>query len=251
MDQQKNHISPSINMFIKIDHISKSFGSQQILQDVSLQLRAHDTLSILGKSGCGKTTLLKIIAGLLQPDNGDIIINDILINDTIASKRDIVYIFQEPLLFPHLNVFDNIAFGLKLRSHKVPHINETVSEMINELQLNGHENKMPDQLSGGQKQRVAFGRAIIIKPKLLLLDEPFGNLDTETRATMQVLFKQICGTFGITSLFVTHDLKEALLMGDKFGYMEHGNLKIFDNKNAFINDTVTGVQDEIDFWKNL
>lgn len=238
-------------MFVKIEHITKSFGNQQILKDVSLELDAHATLSILGKSGCGKTTLLKIIAGLLQPDGGNILLHDININNTIANKRDIVYIYQEPLLFPHLNVFENIAFGLKLRKLEPQEIHESVNRMIQELQLNGHEKKLPDQLSGGQKQRVAFGRAIIIKPKLLLLDEPFGNLDTETRGTMQQLFKQICGTFGITSLFVTHDLKEALLMGDKFGFMQDGFLKIFDNKNAFMLDADTGVREEINFWKNL
>ncbi len=128
-------------MFVKIEHITKSFGNQQILKDVSLELDAHATLSILGKSGCGKTTLLKIIAGLLQPDGGNILLHDININNTIASKRDIVYIYQEPLLFPHLNVYENIAFGLKLRKLPSQEIQESVNRMIEELQLNHNYEK--------------------------------------------------------------------------------------------------------------
>jgi len=238
-------------MFVKIQNIKKTFVGQPVLHDVSFQLEQHATLSILGKSGCGKTTLLKIIAGLLHPDEGSVVINNIKVNEIIANKRDIVYIYQEPLLFPHLNVFENIAFGLRLRKMDNNIIDRLVIEMINELGLKGHEKKIPTQLSGGQKQRVSFGRAIIVKPKLLLLDEPFGNLDVETRTSMQLLFKQISEIFGITSLIVTHDLKEAILMGDKFGFMEDGFLKIYSNKTDFIQDNNTGVQKEIEFWKNL
>ena len=126
-----------------------------------------------------------------------------------------------------------------------------MKKLIDELGLTAHQSKMPYQLSGGQKQRVNFGRSLIINPPLILLDEPFGNLDTQTRTEMQLLFKQIAAQFSISSIFVTHDIKEALIMTDSIGYMKDGNLKTYDNKNSFITDDNTGVQQEIDFWKKL
>ena len=166
-------------------------------------------------------------------------------------KRGIVYLYQEPLLFPHLNVFDNIAFGLHIKKVNPADIKNQVHVMIKNLDLTPHTWKMPDQLSGGQKQRVAFGRAIIVNPSLLLLDEPFASLDVETRATMQHLFKELSAQFGITSIFVTHDLKEALLIGDQIAYMKKGSITTYSSKNSFINDPEVGVLNEIAFWSNL
>jgi ABC-type Fe3+/spermidine/putrescine transport system ATPase subunit len=238
-------------MFLQAEHIQKQFGAEQVLRDISFNLVKNETLAVLGRSGCGKTTLLKCIAGLLEPDAGNIIVDGLRINDITAHKRNIVYLYQEPLLFPHLNVSENIAFGLRLRNVETTLISSQIKEMIQALELEGQEKKPAHKLSGGQKQRVAFGRALIINPKIILLDEPFGNLDTESRAVMQQLFKKIAGTYHITSLFVTHDLREALLMGDRFAYMQNGMLKNYASKNDFIEDEQTGIKKEMDFWKKI
>ncbi len=238
-------------MFLSIQNLKKTFDNADILRGVSFDLEQGTTLSILGKSGCGKTTLLKIIAGLLDDFEGDVILEKENINHKIPQQRNIVYLYQEPLLFPHLSVFENVAFGLKLRKIDPSVIQQKTTKMLEELELNDQIHKMPHQLSGGQRQRVAFGRALIIEPKLLLLDEPFGALDVETRGTMQVFFKKIAQKQGISSIFVTHDLKEAVLMGNTLGFMENGFLKIYPSVSDFILDEKTGMQNEIAFWKKL
>lgn len=238
-------------MFLTVRDLQKSFGPDVILKQLSLDVEAHTTLSILGKSGCGKTTFLKILAGLEPPDKGAIHLKDEDITRQPPQQRGIVYLYQEPLLFPHLNVFDNIAFGLRIKKLESGIIHERVTSLVEDLGLSPHLSKMPEQLSGGQKQRVAFGRAIIVNPSVLLLDEPFASLDVETRAGMQQLFKTISSQFGITSIFVTHDLKEALLMGDTIAYMKQGHLTTYPSKDTFINDPEVGVLDEIAFWSNL
>ncbi len=238
-------------MLLLAQNINKAFKKEMVLQDVNLSLQQHHTLSILGKSGCGKTTLLKIIAGILQQDSGHIFLEEKNIDEVSPNLRKIVYMSQEPLLFPHLNVFENIAFGLRLRKEKKESVEKKVNGLIIELGLQEHRLKMPHQLSGGQKQRVNFGRSLIINPPLLLLDEPFGNLDTQTRAEMQLLFKEIAAEFRISSIFVTHDVKEALLMADSIGYMKGGKLKTYQDKQAFVSDDSTGVKEEIAFWKSL
>ena len=238
-------------MFLQLQHIAKKYKDKQVLNDVNLNLEAHQTLSILGKSGCGKSTLLKIIAGIDDLNQGKIILNEKDIANIKSNERNIVYLFQEPLLFPHLNVYENIAFGLKIRNMAAADIKLKVNEMLINLELTEHEQKMPHQISGGQKQRVAFGRALIINPPLILLDEPFSSLDVETRATMQQLYKDISKKFEITALFVTHDLKEALLMGDQISYMDKGILEIFKRNKDFIETDKTGVKSEIKFCNNL
>jgi len=238
-------------MYLKIENISKKYGQVEVLKGVSLTLPVNNTISILGKSGCGKSTLLKIIAGLEKENTGNIFLNNIDISNIKPSERNIVYLFQEALLFPHLNVFENIAFGLRIRKISKEVIKEKVNIILQQLGLEKEALKMPDQISGGQKQRVAFGRALIINPPLLLLDEPFSSLDVETRATMQQLYKSIAATYNITALFVTHDLKESLIMGDKIAYMENGSLTVYNNKKEFIDDIKTGVAGEINFWNAL
>ncbi len=238
-------------MFLEVNNISKRYGSKSILNDVSFVLPAHRTLSILGKSGCGKSTLLKIISGIELQDEGLIILQGKNISLLNPNKRNIVYLFQEALLFPHLNVYENIAFGLRIRKEKPAQIASKVDAMLQSLELTEHVLKMPHQLSGGQKQRVAFGRALIINPPLILLDEPFSSLDVEIRSSMQQLYKTIAKQFEINALFVTHDLKEALLMGDLISYMEGGKLEIYESKQQFINDSRTGVLNEITFWNEL
>jgi len=236
---------------LRVSHLSKSFNSEEVLKDLTFTLPAHKTMSILGRSGSGKTTLLKVIAGLTAPDEGELFWNNKDLNRLKPAKREIIYLYQESLLFPHMNLFDNIAFGLRVRKTSKDQIQERTQTMIQKLELAGMEQKMPHQLSGGQKQRVSFGRALIVNPRVLLLDEPFGNLDVETRENMQELFKEIACEFDITSIFVTHNLKEAILMGDCIAYMYNGKLKPYDTIRDFIESDETGVQDEIAFWKDL
>ncbi|MGB7393566.1 MAG: ABC transporter ATP-binding protein [Pricia sp.] len=238
-------------MFLEVQNIVKSFGNEQVVKDLRFSLDANKTLSILGKSGCGKTTMLKTIGGLVAPDTGCILLDGKDITQKKPENRNIVYLYQEDLLFPHLNALENIAFGLRLK--KIPNstIEERVKHMLVSLELEPQAKKMPDQLSGGQRQRVSFGRAIITNPSLLLLDEPFGSLDTGTRQRMQDLFKKLSEEFDITSLFVTHDLKEAVLMGDEIGFMQAGNLKVYKDKTDFIADPATGVKEEVEFWSKL
>ena len=238
-------------MFLELINITKQYNDKTILKDVSFSVDSQSTLSILGKSGCGKSTLLKIIAGLESVSNGSINLNSSNITNSSPNNRNIVYLFQEALLFPHLNVYENIAFGLHLR--KVPNelIKVKVAEMLYNLELVNEAKKNTTELSGGQKQRVAFGRALIINPPLLLLDEPFSSLDNEVRSNMQQLFKKMAAQYKCTAIFVTHDIKEALIMGDNIAYMENGGLEIFKTKKDFINDKRTGVTNEIIFWNNL
>ncbi|GLR16925.1 ABC transporter ATP-binding protein [Portibacter lacus] len=238
-------------MFLEIENINKSFGDESVVIDLNVSLEQHKTLSILGKSGCGKTTMLKIIAGLVVPDSGSLSLDGRSMLEVEPAKRNIVYLYQEDLLFPHLNVFENIAFGLRIKKIGNVIVKSQVEEMIANLELEGQADKMPHQLSGGQRQRVSFGRAIITNPSLLLLDEPFGSLDAGTRKNMQGLFRRLAEKFSITSLFVTHDLKEAILMGDEIAMMESGNLKVYKDKMAFVEDSNTGVKEELTFWKEM
>lgn len=237
-------------MFLQIEKLTKHFGKEQVLKDLNFTLEERKLLSILGKSGSGKTTLLKIIAGLETADSGVIKVENKVMNDEPPHRRNIVYLYQEPLLFPHLNVFENVAFGLRLRKEKDNLIRQQVLNMLEELELSDQATKMPTQLSGGQRQRVAFGRALIINPTVLLLDEPFGALDTETRQTMQVLLKKIVAQHPITTIFVTHDLKEAIIMGDQVGIMEKGRLEIYNNREDFIEQNES-VRIEVEFWRGL
>ena len=233
-----------------VENISKSFAGEKVLENLSLRVPAHQTLGILGRSGCGKTTLLKLIAGLLSPDAGDIFLDGKSILAVPANRRGIVYLYQDALLFPHLTVFENVAFGLRIRREKENVIRARTLATLESLELADQRAKMPHQLSGGQKQRVSFGRALIINPPLLLLDEPFGSLDAETRTSMQDLFKRVAEQFRITALFVTHDLKEAIRMGDGLARMEAG-LRTYDSLPAFMADPKSGFAEEMDFWESL
>jgi ABC-type sugar transport system ATPase subunit len=238
-------------MFLEIKNLQKRFGKELIVRDLNVSLQKHKTLSILGKSGCGKTTMLKLIAGLIELDSGEIILEGKNMQGIDPARRNTVYLYQEDLLFPHLNVFENIAFGLRVKKVSNQKVKDLVEEMIDNLELLCQAEKMPHQLSGGQRQRVSFGRAIITNPALLLLDEPFGSLDAGTRKTMQGLFMSLAKKFSITSIFVTHDLKEAILMGDEIAFMDKGNLSLYKDKASFIADAGTGVKEEIAFWSEL
>jgi ABC-type Fe3+/spermidine/putrescine transport system ATPase subunit len=236
---------------LNIKNISKNFGIENVLSEVSLTLEKEKTLSLLGTSGSGKTTLLKIIAGIEKQDFGTIYIEENDMSQAKPQDRNCVYLYQEALLFPHLNVFENIAFGLRIRNEKEDIIREKVFSIIELIDLKNHETKMTNQLSGGQRQRVSFARALVIEPKVLLLDEPFGALDSNTRKQMQELYKELTNNMKISSIFVTHDLKEALIMGDSIGKIEKGKLFQYENKTNFIQDVNSGVQNEINFWKQF
>ncbi|MBC7642274.1 MAG: ABC transporter ATP-binding protein [Flavobacterium sp.] len=236
---------------LKIDNISKNFGSEKILSNVSFSLKKGETMSLLGTSGSGKTTLLKIIAGLETQNSGHIFLNEIEISNTKPQHRKCVYLYQEPLLFPHLNVFENIAFGLRIRKENKDIINDKVNHFLDLINLKSHAGKTTNQLSGGQKQRISFARAMIIEPEILLLDEPFGALDSNTRKQMQMLYKDMTNLLETTALFVTHDLKEAIIMGDSIGKIANGKLDLFENKSSFFQDETSGVQNEINFWKQF
>ncbi|MEY4905272.1 MAG: hypothetical protein RLZZ292_3087 [Bacteroidota bacterium] len=237
--------------YLSVQHLHKYFGRTKILDNLDFQVAQYQTLAILGKSGCGKTTLLKIIAGLETCEEGRIFIHQKDVSNDTPQARSAVYLYQEPLLFPNLSVAENIAFGLKIRHLDPKFIQDETQSMLLALGLEGLENAMPHALSGGQRQRVAFGRALIIKPQLLLLDEPFGALDVETRLAMQDFFKKIATLHQITCIFVTHDLKEAVKMGNQIAFMDAGKLHIFPSLQAFIEDERTGMKQEIEFWKTI
>jgi len=236
---------------LRLSSIRKAFGDVPVLRDISLELPPMHTMSILGKSGGGKTTLLKIIAGLLTPDDGQIFWNGLPQNEVPLSDRGMVYIYQEPILFDHMTVFENIAYGLRIRKMDRTEIQEKVVQMLDDLGLSSHAQKRPSELSGGQRQRVSFGRAVIFGPKVLLLDEPFGNLDPMTRERMQELYRQIVQKYQMAAIFVTHDVKEALLLGDDFGLLEYGELSYYPTKEAFSKDPRTGVAREQEFWQQF
>lgn len=239
------------DMYLDVRHIQKSFGREVVLQGISFSLPQEKTLAILGKSGSGKTTLLKILAGLETPDAGAVLLGGQDIASWSPQRRNMVYLYQEPLLFPHLNVFENLAFGLRIRRIPETEIHSRTDTLLLELGLEDQQRKMPNQLSGGQKQRVAFGRALNIQPPIILLDEPFGALDPATRTQMQELYRRLAALHRISALLVTHDLKEALLMGDQWALLQDGQLRVYPDKRQFALDSATGVRGEISFWEDL
>lgn len=213
---------------LKLENINKKFDNKIILDNINLNIKEGEFVSLLGPSGCGKSTTLKIIAGLLEPDSGDIVFDNNSVLDLPTEKRGAVIVFQDYLLFPHLTVFDNIDFGLKMRKEKKNIRKEKVNKLIELVKLQGYENKYPQALSGGQKQRVAIARGLAIDPKILLLDEPFSNLDIKLRDDMREFVKEIQEELKITTVLVTHDKEEALMMSDRVAIMLDGQIKQFD-----------------------
>lgn len=233
-------------MIIDLKNISVSFDGQQILKDLNLYIRDGEFITLLGPSGCGKTTTLRIIAGFLEPDSGEVVFEGKTINGVPAHKRQVNTIFQRYALFPHLNVFENIAFGLKQQKKSKDEIRKTVEEMLALVNLRGFEKRNISSLSGGQQQRVAIARALAVKPRVLLLDEPLGALDLKLRKDMQVELKNIQQRLGITFIYVTHDQEEALSMSDTIVVMDGGAIQqigsptdIYNEpKNAFVADFI-------------
>ena len=233
-------------MIIDLKNISVSFDGQPILKDLNLYIRDGEFITLLGPSGCGKTTTLRIIAGFLEPDSGEVIFEGKVINGVPAYKRQVNTIFQRYALFPHLNVYENIAFGLRLKKMKEKDIQAKVSEMLTLVNLKGFGSRKIDSLSGGQQQRVAIARALAVDPRVVLLDEPLGALDLKLRKDMQVELKNIQQRLGITFIYVTHDQEEALSMSDTIVVMDNGKIQqigtptdIYNEpKNAFVADFI-------------
>ena len=235
-----------MNKIIELKNISKSFDGEKVLDDINLDIYDNEFLTLLGPSGCGKTTTLRIIGGFETPDTGDVIFMGEQINDIPAHKRNVNTVFQRYALFPHLNVFENIAFPLREKKVAKDEIEAQVKEMMSLVALSGFENRSVTSLSGGQQQRVAIARALISKPKVLLLDEPLAALDLKLRKDMQQELKKIQKATGITFIFVTHDQEEALSMSDTVVVMSEGRIQqigtpidIYNEpKNAFVADFI-------------
>ncbi len=210
---------------LEIKNISKSFGTNEVLNNVNLNVGAGEFITLLGSSGCGKTTLLRILAGLEVPDSGSVILGGEDITQKAPNKRDMSMVFQSYALFPHMNVSANIAYSLKLKKASKTEMQEQVSYALTLVQLEGYENRMPNELSGGQKQRVAIARSIVSNPKILLLDEPLGALDLQLRRQMQIELKRLQKQLGITFIYITHDQEEALNMSSRIAVMRGGNFE--------------------------
>lgn len=213
------------DIIIKIDNVNKKYGENTVVNNLNMEIKKGEFLTLLGPSGCGKTTTLRMIAGFETPTNGNIYVEGQEIQNTEPYEREVNTVFQNYALFPHMNIYDNVAFGLSIKRVKKEEIKKRVKEMLDLVQLTGYENRKPDQLSGGQKQRVAIARALINRPKVLLLDEPLGALDLKLRKQMQFELKRLQRKLGITFIYVTHDQEEALTMSDRIAIMYGGNLE--------------------------
>ncbi|MGQ9610521.1 MAG: ABC transporter ATP-binding protein [bacterium] len=212
-------------VIVWIDNVLKKFGSVIAIDNFSLEVYAGEFFSILGPSGCGKTTLLRLIAGLESPDIGEIHLKGKPITSVPPYQRDVNMVFQNYALFPHMNIYENISFGLKLKRMKKREINDRVSRILEMVNLHKMEHRKPKQLSGGEQQRVALARALVNEPSVLLLDEPLGALDLKLRKQMQLELKDLQKRLGITFIYVTHDQEEALTMSDRIAIMNSGKLE--------------------------
>ena len=234
------------NIIIALNNITVEFDGEKVLDNLSLTIRDGEFVTLLGSSGCGKTTTLRIIAGFLEPDSGEVFLNGKNMHGVPPHKREVNTIFQRYALFPHYNVFENIAYGLRVRKVPEPEIKERVTEMLRLVNLQGFEKRGVSRLSGGQQQRVAIARALVLRPKVLLLDEPLAALDLKLRKDMQNELKNIQKQMGITFIFVTHDQEEALSMSDTVVVMNEGKIQqigspidIYNEpKNAFVADFI-------------
>ncbi len=215
---------------VKLDHITKIYQDPKTkkdfaaVDDISLDIKPGSFVTLLGPSGCGKTTTLRMIAGFESPDKGEIYLGDEAINALTPNKRDTAMVFQSYALLPHYNVFDNVAYGLRLRKMDKDTIHEKVMNMLKLVDLDGKEERMTNQLSGGQQQRVALARALVVEPGVLLFDEPLSNLDAKLRVAMRSEIRKIQQQVGITAVYVTHDQSEAMAISDQIIIMQNGKI---------------------------
>ncbi len=223
---------------IELKGICKEFDGEQVLKSIDLDIHDKEFVTLLGPSGCGKTTTLRIISGFESPDSGEVIFDGGRLNDVPPYKRHVNTVFQKYALFPHLNVFENVAFGLRVKKMPDAEIRTRVKEMLALVNLRGFERKNVNYLSGGQQQRVAIARALINQPKVLLLDEPLGALDLKLRKDMQIELKNIQAKTGITFIYVTHDQEEALSMSDTVVVMADGKIQQIGSPTDIYNEPV-------------
>ena len=231
---------------IRLRDLCMAFDDEPVLDHINLYINDKEFLTLLGPSGCGKTTTLRIIGGFATPTSGDVLFDGVRINDVPPYQRQINTVFQKYALFPHLNVYETIAFGLRMQKLPEAEIKERVMEMLETVSLKGFEHRRPEALSGGQQQRVAIARALVNRPKVLLLDEPLAALDLKLRKDMQIELKRIQQQVGITFIYVTHDQEEALTMSDTIVVMDKGSIQqigtpedIYNEpKNAFVADFI-------------
>ena len=225
---------------LELKEIKKSFTEgEAVLDNISLEISKGEFITLLGSSGCGKTTTLRIIAGLEQPDAGSVWLNGREVTGLEPNQRDVNTVFQNYALFPHMNVAENIGYGLKLKKVPKSEIRKKVSQMLELVQLEGYEKRKPSELSGGQKQRVAIARALVNNPKVLLLDEPLGALDLQLRRAMQIELKHLQKKLGITFIYITHDQEEAINMSDRIAVMRDGCIEQIGTPDEIYNHPKT------------
>ena len=228
------------DILLELKNIKKSFTpGEDVLDDICLTVARGEFVTLLGSSGCGKTTTLRIIAGLEQTDSGSVWINGQDVTKLPPDKRDVNTVFQNYALFPHMNVAENIGYGLKLRKVPRGEIKKKVAQMLELVQLEGYEKRKPSELSGGQKQRVAIARALVNNPKVLLLDEPLGALDLQLRRAMQIELKHLQKKLGITFIYITHDQEEAINMSDRIAVMRDGRIEQIGTPDEIYNHPKT------------
>jgi iron(III) transport system ATP-binding protein len=209
---------------VRIDRVSKRFGQTVAVDEVSLEIASGELFFLLGPSGCGKTTLLRLIAGFLEPDSGEIYFDGQPMRHVPVQKRNLGIVFQHYALWPHRSVFENIAYGLQVRRFSASEIERRVQEMLRLMRLEECRDRYPSQLSGGQQQRVAMARALVVRPQLLLLDEPLSNLDAALRQELREEIRRVQRTLGITTVYVTHDQEEALALADRLAVLHQGRV---------------------------
>lgn len=246
-------------------NLVKRFKKLEAVSKVFLNLKDGELFTLLGPSGCGKTTLLRLIAGFHTPDEGEIYFDNILMNDTLPYQRQIGIVFQNYALWPHMTVYNNIAYGMKINKIPKNEIKAVIKQILNKLGLKELETRYPKQLSGGQQQRVALGRVLVLKPQILLLDEPLSNLDAKVRVQVRAEIKKLQQELEITTLYVTHDQEEALILSDRIAVMNNGKIEqigspveLYEKPNSKfvadfigINNIIEGVIKTIDNEKKL
>ena len=226
-------------VIVRLENFSKSYGSKQVIDDINLEVYENEFLTFLGSSGCGKTTILRSISGLDKPTSGKVYIDNVDVTDLDPPKRLVNTIFQNYALFPLMTVYDNIAFGLKMKKVAKKEIKARVEEMLELVHLVGYENRYPRELSGGEQQRVSLARGLINKPKVLLLDEPLSALDLKLRKEMQIELKRLQRKLKITFIYVTHDQDEALSMSDRIAIVRNGKIEQIDTPSMIYDNPCT------------